>query len=105
MGWREFGLIIIAAFSSAALITLLQNGLQDLLPHFAENGQQLEVIVFAIIYVLALQFARGGVMPFMLRYLPKPARQAPAAAEPRPRGSARGGRSGNRGRCPRGTLH
>ena len=66
---------ILGAVVGAALITLLQNGLQDLLPHFAENGQQLEVIVFAIIYVLALQFARGGVMPFMLRYLPKPARQ------------------------------
>ena len=76
---------ILGAVVGAALITLLQNGLQDLLPHFAENGQQLEVIVFAIIYVLALQFARGGVMPFMLRYLPKPARQPPAAAEPLPR--------------------
>ena len=76
---------ILGAVVGAALITLLQNGLQDLLPHFAENGQQLEVIVFAIIYVLALQFARGGVMPFMLRYLPKPARHAPAIAEPLPR--------------------
>ena len=69
---------ILGAVVGAALITLLQNGLQDLLPHFAENGQQLEVIVFAIIYVLALQFARGGVMPFVLRYLPKPPRPAPA---------------------------
>ena len=76
---------ILGAVVGAALLTLLQNGLQDLLPHFAENGQQLEVIVFAIIYVLALQFARGGVMPFVLRYLPKPARQVPAAAEPLPR--------------------
>ena len=76
---------ILGAVVGAALLTLLQNGLQDLLPHFAENGQQLEVIVFAIIYVLALQFARGGVMPFVLRYLPKPVRQAPAAAEPLPR--------------------
>jgi ABC-type branched-subunit amino acid transport system ATPase component len=76
---------ILGAVVGAALITLLQNGLQDLVPHFAENGQQLEVIVFATIYVLALQFARGGVMPFMLRYLPKPARHAPAIAEPLPR--------------------
>jgi ABC-type branched-subunit amino acid transport system permease subunit len=76
---------ILGAVVGAALITLLQNGLQDLLPHFAENGQQLEVIVFAVIYVLALQFARGGVMPFVLRYLPKPVRQPPAAAEPLPR--------------------
>ena len=60
------------AVVGAALLTLLQNGLQDLLPHFARNGAQLEVIVFAVIYVLVLQFARGGVMPFVLRYLPQP---------------------------------
>ena len=76
---------ILGAVVGAALITLLQNGLQDCCRISRENGQQLEVIVFAIIYVLALQFARGGVMPFMLRYLPKPARQAPAVAEPLPR--------------------
>jgi len=76
---------ILGAVVGAALLTLLQNGLQDLLPHFAENGQQLEVIVFAIIYVLALQFARGGVMPFVLRYVPKPARPMPVTAEPLPR--------------------
>jgi ABC-type branched-subunit amino acid transport system ATPase component/ABC-type branched-subunit amino acid transport system permease subunit len=76
---------ILGAVVGAALLTLLQNGLQDLLPHFAENGQQLEVIVFAIIYVLALQFARGGVMPFVLRYVPMPARPMPVTAEPLPR--------------------
>jgi len=76
---------ILGAVVGAALLTLLQNALQDILPRFAENGQQLEVIVFAIIYVLALQFARGGVMPFVLRYLPRPIRPAPAAAEPLPR--------------------
>ena len=29
---------ILGAVVGAALITLLQNGLQDLLPHFASNG-------------------------------------------------------------------
>jgi ABC-type branched-subunit amino acid transport system ATPase component/ABC-type branched-subunit amino acid transport system permease subunit len=76
---------ILGAVVGAALLTLLQNALQDILPRFAANGQQLEVIVFAIIYVLALQFARGGVMPFVLSRLPRPARSAPAAAEPLPR--------------------
>ena len=76
---------ILGAVVGAALLTLVQNALQDLLPHLAENGQQLEVIVFAVIYVLALQFARGGVMPFVLRYLPKPPKPAPAADEPLPR--------------------
>ncbi len=76
---------ILGAVVGAALVTLLQNALQDVLPHFAANGQQLEVIVFAIIYVLALQFARRGVMPFVLRYLPGRTKPVIAAAEPLPR--------------------
>jgi ABC-type branched-subunit amino acid transport system ATPase component/ABC-type branched-subunit amino acid transport system permease subunit len=77
---------ILGAVVGAALLTLLQNGLQDLLPHFAQNGQQLEIIVFAVIYVLVLQFARGGIMPFVLRYLPRLAPTAAAGpADPLPR--------------------
>jgi ABC-type branched-subunit amino acid transport system ATPase component/ABC-type branched-subunit amino acid transport system permease subunit len=76
---------ILGAVVGAALVTLLQNALQDVLPHFAANGQQLEVIVFAIIYVLALQFARRGVMPLVLRYLPGRTKPEIAAAEPLPR--------------------
>ena len=76
---------ILGAVVGAALLTLLQNALQDVLPHFFSNGEQLEVIVFAIIYVLALQFARGGVMPFVLRYLPRASKPAIAAAELLPR--------------------
>jgi ABC-type branched-subunit amino acid transport system ATPase component len=76
---------ILGAVVGAALITLLQNFLQDALPHFVRNGQQLEVIVFAVIYVLALQFARGGVMPFVLRYLPRRTKMPIATAGPLPR--------------------
>ncbi len=76
---------VLGAVVGAALITFLQNALQDVLPHFSSNGGQLEVIVFAVIYVLALQFARGGVMPFALRYLPRRAKATIAAAEPLPR--------------------
>jgi ABC-type branched-subunit amino acid transport system ATPase component/ABC-type branched-subunit amino acid transport system permease subunit len=76
---------ILGAVVGAALVTLLQNTLQDVLPHFSANGQQLEVIVFAVIYVLALQFARRGVMPFVLRYLPRRAKPTITAAEPLPR--------------------
>jgi ABC-type branched-subunit amino acid transport system ATPase component/ABC-type branched-subunit amino acid transport system permease subunit len=76
---------ILGAVVGAALVTLLQNALQDVLPHFAANGQQLEIIVFAIIYVLALQFARRGVTPFVLGYLPGPSKPVIAAAEPLPR--------------------
>jgi ABC-type branched-subunit amino acid transport system ATPase component/ABC-type branched-subunit amino acid transport system permease subunit len=76
---------ILGAVVGATLITLLQNALQDLLPHFSNNGEQLEVIVFAIIYVLALQFARRGVMPFVLRFIPGAPKPPIAAAAPLPR--------------------
>jgi ABC-type branched-subunit amino acid transport system ATPase component/ABC-type branched-subunit amino acid transport system permease subunit len=76
---------IFGAVIGAALLTMLQNTLQDVLPHLSRNGQQLEVVVFAVIYVLALQFARGGVMPFVLRYLPRGAKPAITKAEPLPR--------------------
>jgi len=76
---------ILGAVVGAALLTLLQNALQDILPRFASNGQQLEAIVFSVIYVLVLQFARGGVMPFLLRFMPRVAMPAIASAAPLPR--------------------
>lgn len=76
---------ILGAIVGAGLITLLQNALQDVLPLFFRNGEQLEVIVFAIIYVLVLQFARGGVMPFLLRFVPSGKNPPVAAVTPLPR--------------------
>ncbi len=76
---------ILGAVAGAALLTMLTNALQDILPHFFRNGEQLAAIVFAIIYVLAMQFARGGVMPFLLRYLPRGSKPVIASAEPLPR--------------------
>jgi len=76
---------ILGAVVGAALLTMLTNALQDALPHFARNGAQLEVIVFAVIYVLVLQFARGGVMPLVLRYLPHGVKRSIAPPELLPR--------------------
>ena len=76
---------ILGAIVGAGLITLLQNALQDVLPHFSRNGEQLEVIVFAVIYVLVLQFARGGVMPFVLRFVPSGKKPTITSAAPLPR--------------------
>ncbi len=75
---------ILGALVGSALLTLLTNMLQDVLPHFSQNGEQLQAIVFAIIYVLALQFARGGVMPFALRYLPRRSKPPVIAAKSLP---------------------
>ena len=66
---------ILGAVVGSVLLSVLTNALQDILPYFSRNGEQLQAIVFAVIYVLALQFARGGVMPFVLRYLPRPAKK------------------------------
>lgn len=76
---------ILGAVVGAGLITLLQNALQDVLPLFFRDGEQLEVIVFAVVYVLVLQFARGGVMPFVLRFVPNGKKPAITAAAPLPR--------------------
>jgi len=76
---------ILGAVVGSALLTVLTNALQDILPHFSEHGEQLQAIVFAIIYVLALQFARGGVMPFVLRFLPRRIKPQAARSEPLPR--------------------
>ena len=76
---------ILGAVVGSALVTLLGNALQDLLPQLSSNGQQLQAVFFAIIYVLALQFARGGIMPLVLRYLPRPTKPAPHRAAPLPR--------------------
>ena len=76
---------ILGAVVGAGLITLLQNALQDVLPLFFRDGEQLEVIVFAVVYVLVLQFARGGVMPFVLRFVPHGKKPAVTAAAPLPR--------------------
>jgi ABC-type branched-subunit amino acid transport system ATPase component/ABC-type branched-subunit amino acid transport system permease subunit len=77
---------ILGAVVGAAALTMLANILQDLLPHFSRNGEQLAAIVFAIVYVLAMQFARGGIMPFVLRFLPRGSSTTVAvAAESLPR--------------------
>ena len=62
---------VLGAVVGAAALTMLANILQDVLPHLSRNGEQLAAIVFAIVYVLAMQFTRGGIMPIVLRYLPR----------------------------------
>jgi ABC-type branched-subunit amino acid transport system ATPase component len=52
------------AVVGAALITLLKNYLQDLLPLVTSRAGNLEVVVFGILFIVILQRARGGVMGF-----------------------------------------
>ncbi len=76
---------VVGAILGSAMVTLLKNWLQDVLPWFTGNAAQFEIVVFSILFVLLLQYARGGVMPFIIRLLPPVAKPLPAEAPPLPR--------------------
>jgi len=82
------------AVLGAAILTVLQDYLQTLLPKLLGENGNFEVIVFGILMVLLLQYARQGVWPFVARFFPKgprahlsdhakplPQRSKPAAGE------------------------
>ncbi|QDL37262.1 branched-chain amino acid ABC transporter ATP-binding protein/permease [Rhodoferax sediminis] len=81
------------ALVGSALVLIMKNGLQDLLPLLSQSGGQLEAIVFAALFIVLLQQARGGLMGFITRWARR--RFAPpvsnvvdlAPAEPLPRRS------------------
>ncbi len=69
------------AVLGAAIVTLLKNSIQDYLPVIAPGASgQLEIVVFAVLFILLLQRARAGLVPFALRYLPR-LQPAPARTE------------------------
>ncbi|HEY2255059.1 MAG TPA: branched-chain amino acid ABC transporter ATP-binding protein/permease [Variovorax sp.] len=57
------------ALVGSALVLVLKNGLQDVLPMLTQNAGQLEAVAFATIFILLLHFARGGLMGFARRHL------------------------------------
>ncbi|MGF6370528.1 branched-chain amino acid transport system permease protein [Paraburkholderia sp. RAU6.4a] len=59
------------ALLGAAILTVLQDYLQTLLPKLLGENGNFEVIVFGIIMVLLLQYARQGVWPFVARFFPR----------------------------------
>ncbi len=69
------------AVLGATLITLLKTWLQDLLPKIIGEAGQFEIIVFGILLVLMLQYARDGLLPFLQRFVPQANRVLPAAAD------------------------
>jgi branched-chain amino acid transport system permease protein len=69
------------AIVGAAVVTLLKNSIQDWLPVIAPGASgQLEIIVFSVLFILLLQRARAGIVPFALRWLPRLQPIPPAAA-------------------------
>jgi branched-chain amino acid transport system permease protein len=73
---------IAGAVVGAAVITLLKNTLQDVLPLFTRYSAQLEVVVFGILFIVILQKARAGIVPMINRYLPRPRLALPAQVSP-----------------------
>ncbi len=76
---------IAGAVVGAALVTLLKNWLQDVLPLITHDTGRFEIIIFAILFILILQHARSGIVPFVLRRLPRRATKPIAEAPPLPR--------------------
>ena len=76
---------IAGAVVGAAIVVLLKNILQDVLPPITRYSAQLEVVFFGILFVVLLQRARGGVVPMLRRFLPRRVPQKPALGPPLPR--------------------
>jgi ABC-type branched-subunit amino acid transport system ATPase component/ABC-type branched-subunit amino acid transport system permease subunit len=76
------------AVLGAAILTILQDYLQTLLPRLLGESGNFEVIVFGVLMVLLLQYARQGVWPFVARFFPRgPRAHVPEKAKPLPQRS------------------
>src|SRR6185312_17111968 len=77
---------LLGAVVGAALITLLKNWIQDLLPLIAPSTSgQLEIVVFSALFIVFLQRARDGIVPYIAQWLPEPVRRRPPDAQPLPK--------------------
>ena len=73
---------IAGAVVGAAIVVLLKNLLQDILPPITRYSAQLEIVLFGILLIVILQKARGGVVPLIRRFLPRSLPAAPVEAPP-----------------------
>jgi branched-chain amino acid transport system permease protein len=73
------------AVLGATILTVLQDYLQTLLPKLLGANGNFEIIVFGILMVLLLQYARQGVWPFVAKLFPSgPRVRVPVQAEALP---------------------
>ena len=69
------------AILGAAVLTILKDQLQSILPALVGSTGNFEIIVFGILMVVLLQHARNGIWPFIARHLPaRPDAVAPDTA-------------------------
>jgi branched-chain amino acid transport system permease protein len=73
---------ISGAVVGAAIVVLLKNILQDVLPPITRYSAQLEVVLFGILFVVLLQKARAGIVPMLRRWLPRADPEKPALGAP-----------------------
>jgi branched-chain amino acid transport system permease protein len=78
------------ALVGAAVVLVMKNVVQDTLPLITARGGQFEAVVFAVLFILLLQYARGGVMGLLARwtrsrFASQPQPPMPAPREPLPR--------------------
>ncbi len=65
----------------AGLVTFIKNSVQDYLPLIAKGASgQLEIVVFATIFIVFLQHARNGIVPFISAFLPRLREDVPPPA-------------------------
>jgi branched-chain amino acid transport system permease protein len=73
------------AVLGAAILTILKDWLQSVLPKLLGANGNFEVIVFGLLMILLLQYAREGVWPFARKLFPEGRRvRAPVSAEALP---------------------
>jgi branched-chain amino acid transport system permease protein len=78
------------ALVGAAVVLVMKNIVQDTLPLIAARGGQFEAVAFALLFIVLLHRARGGVMGLVTRWVrtrfpPRAAALPPEPAEPLPR--------------------
>ncbi len=69
------------AIFGATIFTVLKDALQGMLPKLFGSSGNFEIIVFGVLMLLLLQYARDGIWPFIRRLAPQaPPVKAPATA-------------------------
>jgi branched-chain amino acid transport system permease protein len=72
------------ALVGAAVVLVMKNLVQDALPLVSASGGQFEAVVFALLFILLLHHARGGVMGLLARWTRSHSAVAADAQPPTP---------------------
>lgn len=74
---------LLGAIIGAAMVLMMKNTVQDLLPLVTSRGGQFEAVAFALLFILLLHYARGGLMGVVMKRWPgRHALPRPAAGVP-----------------------